>query len=48
MGGGGFKFGRDAKILAIEISKEKVKKKKAVKKSKADGPFCFFAVKNSE
>lgn len=36
------------KILAIEISKEKEKKKKAVKKSKADGPFCFFAVKNSE
>lgn len=35
------------KILAIEISKEK-EKKKAVKKSKADGPFCFVAVKNSE
>lgn len=35
------------KILAIEISKEK-EEKKAVKKSKADGPFCFFAVKNSE
>lgn len=28
MGGGGFKFGRDVKILAIEISKEKEKKKK--------------------